>query len=260
MATPEPWNNERMGAVDKHPVKDESTTAAPGTTLLTGLGPLEPAPIEPRSVESRPSGCLGEEHARLVSTQSATVTAAPEKHTATEVPSSSSDAPSIEKPQNPTGSAPEVSKVALKRWPRLGTFLLQFLGLATTFFLFYLNFKPVYWFDIDSNGNYYSPSGTLTSLIQNQFAVPYNDFLKALLLAGKAHEILLAGSLSAVVLHFTRSKLVSRRGLPLGMLSAGNRQWDYLVTRGFIQTILSERVLAAFLVFCAIVSVLVCLH
>lgn len=255
-----------MGAVDKHPVKDESTTAAPGTTLFTGLGPLESAPIEPRSVRSRPFestvgySSLREEHTRPISTQNATITAAPAKHTATEVSSSSSDAPSIEKPQSPTGSAPEVSKVALKRWPRLGTFLLQFLGLATTFVLFYLNFKPVYWFDIDSNGDYYSPSGTLTSLIRNQFAVPYNDFLKALLLAGKAHEILLAGSLSAVVLHFTRSKLLSRRGLPLGMLSAGNRQWDYLVTRGFIQTILSERVLAAFLVFCAIVGVLVCLH
>ena len=199
-------------------------------------------PTEPFRIDSTPPEYTQDKNARIEVTR---------------LPGSSSEGSDIEKFHNRAGPPLETPKVALSRWPKLGTCIVHFVGLAVTFVLFYLNFKPVYWFDVDGFDGSYIPSGIITAWIETYVNIPYNAFLKALLLAGKAHEIALVGSLAAVVLHVTRKKLVTGPGLPLGMLSASNRQLGYFVSREFRQTMLFEKRLALFLVASAVIGVLV---
>jgi hypothetical protein len=170
---------------------------------------------------------------------------------------SSREQSDVEKLHNRTGLSPEKPKVALQQWPGAGFWAMNFVAIALTFILYYLNFKRVYWFDVDGYDGTYVPQGTVTTWIERHFNIPYNTFLKALLLGGKAHEIALVGSLVAVVIHLTRRKLLTGPGLPLGMFPAGNGQLGYLLSREFRKTMLLERKLALFLVSSALISVLV---
>lgn len=124
----------------------------------------------------------------------------------------------------------EKPKVALDR--NLSHFgyrlLIHVISLALTLAVVQLSFRGVYWFDIGS-----SPSNLLAL-----FNIDQNEILNGLQFAAKIHEILIACSLSAIALHFTRFRLIGKHGLPLGLLTSAYNvgSLEYLKSKAFLVT------------------------
>lgn len=78
--------------------------------------------------------------------------------------------------------------------------LVHIVPVAVTFGILQLSFHNYYWADADA---------------RNQRLQ-----LSALQVAAKAHEILILGSLSSMVLHYTRKLMVSPTGISFGLLEA----------------------------------------
>jgi hypothetical protein len=96
--------------------------------------------------------------------------------------------------------------------PLLFSFLWHILPTLATIAIVSLSFSEVYWFDSDSSTDKVPIRGTNISL---------NELLNLLQFVAKIHEILLVGSIGAMVMHRVRVRLLGNDGLPLGMLTGG---------------------------------------
>lgn len=78
-----------------------------------------------------------------------------------------------------------------------------------------LNFRYVYWSDLGGSGQ--------------------NLILDSLQYAAKAHELMMAFSFGAIVLHRVQASLISSEGIPLGLITAPYRITDayYLLSKEF---------------------------
>lgn len=108
----------------------------------------------------------------------------------------------------------EKPNVALERniRPLLLSFLWHILPTLATIALVSLSIWEVFWFDNDSSTDKVPIRGTNISL---------NELLNILQFVAKIHEILLVGSIAAMVMHRVRVRLLGKNGLPLGMLTGG---------------------------------------
>ncbi|KAF2119278.1 hypothetical protein BDV96DRAFT_567297 [Lophiotrema nucula] len=109
----------------------------------------------------------------------------------------------------------EEPKVALNKsiFPLLLSFLIHLVPAASTIAIVQLSFYRVFWFDNDSSTN--------TVPFKRGPKLSLNELLNSLQFVAKIHEILLVGSLSAMVMHRVRNRLMGRHGLPFGLLTAG---------------------------------------
>lgn len=85
----------------------------------------------------------------------------------------------------------------------------------------------IYWFDVEDN-----PTNTVHI---GKLPLGLNEVLNTLQFAAKVHELLMIGSLSAIVLHFVRKFLVGVKGLPFGLLTAGYSvgSTEYIFSKAF---------------------------
>ena len=99
------------------------------------------------------------------------------------------------------------------------------MALGLTIAVLQLSFRNVYFADVGSKG-------LLGSL-------DVNESIKAIQFAAKFHEIFMVASLSAIVAHLTRSCLLGKRGVPLGLVSAPFKvgSMDYIFSREFFGSI-----------------------
>lgn len=113
-----------------------------------------------------------------------------------------------------TNASVEESNVPLET--RLKPFLLSLvvhiLPSATTIGIIQLTFRNVFWFDNDPNSD---------KVHWKSLNISLNELLNGLQFIAKIHEILLVGSLGAMVMHRVRNRLLGKRGLPFGMMTAG---------------------------------------
>lgn len=113
-------------------------------------------------------------------------------------------------------SDPEQPKIALRRhFSALHPFV-HLLPLAATIFVVQLSLRRVYW---DDDGGY-DPR--------------WQTFLQ---FPAKLHEILIVGSLSAIVLHIFRRMLVGIHGIPLGLMVGAYQigSAEYLISKSFVK-------------------------
>ena len=103
----------------------------------------------------------------------------------------------------------EEEKVALSKRILPSKFLIHFVALAATGAVLQLSFRHVYWFD---SGNW---AGKWYFLMLGQ-----DEIMNALQFAAKLHEIFIVGSLTAIVMHIVRRRLLGR-GIPFGLLTSG---------------------------------------
>jgi hypothetical protein len=108
----------------------------------------------------------------------------------------------------------EKPNVALERSikPLLLSFLWHILPTLVTITLVSLSIWEVFWFDSDASTDKVPIRGINISL---------NELLNLLQFVAKIHEILLVGSIAAMVMHRVRVRLLSNDGLPLGLLTGG---------------------------------------
>ncbi|KAF2445225.1 hypothetical protein P171DRAFT_291797 [Karstenula rhodostoma CBS 690.94] len=111
-----------------------------------------------------------------------------------------------------TQKAYEKPNIALERSirPLLISFLWHILPTLATIALVSLSAGEVFWFDNDSSTDKVPIRGINISL---------NELLNLLQFVAKIHEILLVGSLAAMVMHRVRVRLLGNDGLPLGLLT-----------------------------------------
>ena len=111
----------------------------------------------------------------------------------------------------------ERPKTVLEKGLRISKFLIHIIALVATAAVVGVNFATVYGWD----------QGSL-HISDNQA----NNFLQ---FAAKLHEIVIVGSLTAIVMHHIRKRLVSSKGLPFGLLSSGYQvsSAEFLFSRGF---------------------------
>lgn len=103
---------------------------------------------------------------------------------------------------------PEESKVVLRRSFNPLRNVIHLLALVATILVLWLNFSEAYWAD----ENNWQPKWYLFDLNQE-------DTFNFLQFYAKVHEIFVVGSVSAMVLHCVRRKLVGKgRGLPFGLV------------------------------------------
>lgn len=102
---------------------------------------------------------------------------------------------------------------------------LHLVALGLTIAVLQLSFRNVYFADVGSKG-------LLGGL-------DVNESIKAIQFAAKFHEIFMVASLSAIVAHLTRSCLLGKRGVPLGLVSAPFKvgSADYIFSREFFGSI-----------------------
>jgi hypothetical protein len=110
--------------------------------------------------------------------------------------------------------AEETPNVPLERKfkPLLLSFALHLIPSIITVAIVQLSIFNVYWFDNDSESDMIPWSKVKISL---------NELLNLLQFVAKLHEILLVGSLAAMVMHRVRVRLLGKHGLPFGMLVGG---------------------------------------
>jgi hypothetical protein len=108
----------------------------------------------------------------------------------------------------------EKPNVALERsiGPLLLSFLWHVLPTLATIALVSLSIWEVFWFDNDPSTDKVPIQGINISL---------NELLNLLQFVAKIHEILLVGSIAAMVVHRVRVRLLGNHGLPLGLLTGG---------------------------------------
>ena len=102
---------------------------------------------------------------------------------------------------------------------------LHLVALGLTIAVLQLSFRNVYFADVGSRG-------LLGGL-------DVNESIKAIQFAAKFHEIFMVASLAAIVAHLTRSCLLGKRGVPLGLVSAPFKvgSADYIFSREFFGSI-----------------------
>ncbi|KAH7111133.1 hypothetical protein B0J11DRAFT_619970 [Dendryphion nanum] len=110
--------------------------------------------------------------------------------------------------------------------PFLRSLIVHILPVASTIAIVQLTFRDVFWFDNDPDSDAVHWNGPKISL---------NELLNLLQFAAKIHEILLVGSLGAMVMHRVRNRLIGKRGLPFGMVTAGYSvgSAEYLISPAF---------------------------
>ncbi|MCJ1426967.1 hypothetical protein MMC29_004870 [Sticta canariensis] len=115
------------------------------------------------------------------------------------------------------GSNSEEPKIALGRRLRSSKFFIHMIALATTSVVVGVNFANVYGWDQDS------------------LHLPDNQVRNLLQFAAKLHEILIVGSLTSIIMHHIRERLVRSRGLSLGLLSSGYQvsSMEFLFSKSF---------------------------
>ncbi|KAF2973081.1 hypothetical protein GQX73_g655 [Xylaria multiplex] len=129
----------------------------------------------------------------------------------------------------------EKRKVALTRDVKclafLSHFLLHLIPLAATATAVQLSLRQVYWAD----DAMWDSKWYLLNLSQQATM----DFLQ---FAAKLHEILIVASLSAIILHFLRRKLVGKNGLPLGILGGAYQvgSIEYFFSKSFQRPLFSN--------------------
>jgi hypothetical protein len=123
----------------------------------------------------------------------------------------------------------ESAKVALHPSiiPLLVSFIVHIVPAAATIAIAQLSFHDVYWFDQDSSTDQISPF--------RHFTMSLNELLNLIQFVAKIHEILLCMSVGAMVMHRVRVRLISKHGLPLGMLVGGYSvgSAEYLLSAAF---------------------------
>ncbi len=115
-----------------------------------------------------------------------------------------------------TDDSREQPKVALRKKFSILHPLVHLLPLGATIFVVQLSFRGVYW---DDDGGY---------------DIRWQTFLQ---FPAKLHEILIVGSLSAIVLHIFRRMLVGTHGLPLGLMVGAYQigSAEYLISKSFVK-------------------------
>lgn len=110
--------------------------------------------------------------------------------------------------------SPRVSKFFSKFFSK---FLVHFTAFATSVAVVGVNFGTVYGWDQETR---FLPDSQVVNLLQ---------------FAAKLHEILIVVSLTAIVMHHIRKRLVSSKGISFGLLSGGYQvsSLEFLVSRGF---------------------------
>lgn len=124
--------------------------------------------------------------------------------------------------------ANEKPDIALKRSiiPLLISFLVHIIPTISTISVVQLSIFKVYWFDSD-------PESEL--IPWKRVKVSLNELLNLLQFVAKIHEILLVGSLAAMVMHRVRVRLLGKHGLPFGMVVGGYNvgSAEYLLSAAF---------------------------
>ena len=102
---------------------------------------------------------------------------------------------------------------------------LHLVALGLTVAVLQLSFREVYFADVGA----YGLLGGLN----------VNEAIKGIQVAAKFHEIFIVASLAAIVSHLTRSCLLGKRGVPLGLVSAPFKvgSADYIFSREFFGSI-----------------------
>ena len=100
----------------------------------------------------------------------------------------------------------EEPKVVLARHFQWGQSLIHLVAVAITAGLAYLNFAEVYAFDQAAAHTRHVTIAEITNSLQ---------------FAAKIHEIFIVASLSAMLMHVVRRKLLRDKGVPLGLLTSG---------------------------------------
>lgn len=110
--------------------------------------------------------------------------------------------------------------------PFLLSLVVHILPSVATIAIVQLTFRNVFWFDNDPDTDRVHWKGLNLSL---------NELLNLLQFVAKIHEILLVGSLGAMVMHRVRNRLLGKRGLPFGMMTAGYSvgSAEYLLSSAF---------------------------
>ena len=100
-------------------------------------------------------------------------------------------------------------------------YLLQLVALGLTVAVLQLSFRKVYFADVGAKGLL----GGLN----------VEESVKAIQFAAKLHEIFMVASLAAIISHLTRSCLLGKRGVPLGLVSAPFKvsSLDYIFSQEF---------------------------
>ncbi|KAI1750759.1 hypothetical protein F4782DRAFT_508805 [Xylaria castorea] len=143
------------------------------------------------------------------------------------------DAEDRRKP-NPSISV-ENPKVALTRDTKCLAFISHFplhsIPLAATATAVQLTFRQVYWADEAM----WDSKWYLLNL-SHQATIDFLQF------AAKLHEILIVASLSAIILHFLRRKLVGKNGLPFGIMVGAYQvgSVEYLLSKSFRNPLFSS--------------------
>lgn len=120
-------------------------------------------------------------------------------------------------------AVPERPKIAL-RSPFWGvSYILHLVALGLTIAVLQLSFRRVYFADVGAKVG----------------GLQVEESLKAIQFAAKLHEIFMVASLAAIVSHLTRSCLLGKRGVPLGLVSAPFKvgSLDYICSREFFASI-----------------------
>lgn len=119
------------------------------------------------------------------------------------------------------GSTSEIPKTVLEKGLHFSKFVFHILALATTAAVVGVNFATVYGWDEGS-------------LHFKSIAISDNQVNNLLQFAAKLHEILIVGSLTSIVMYQIRKRLISKRGLPFGLLSSGYQvnSIEFLFSRG----------------------------
>jgi hypothetical protein len=129
--------------------------------------------------------------------------------------------------------AEETPNVALER--KFRALILSLLGhvipAILTVAIVLLSVFQVYWFDMDASAD----ASENISWKHRGIGISWNELQNLLQFVAKIHEILLCGSLGAMVLHRVRVRLLSKHGLPFGMLAGGYAVGspEYLLSSAF---------------------------
>jgi len=96
------------------------------------------------------------------------------------------------------GNHDEKTKIALKKTPAhlLLTFLIHLVPILITVGVVLPSFLQVYWFDVEDQ------KSEKVKIFNSRIGL--NEFLNGMQFLAKIHEILMVGSLSAIVLHFAK--------------------------------------------------------
>lgn len=128
------------------------------------------------------------------------------------------------------GRTSEIPKPVLEKGLHFSKFVFHILALATTAAVVGVNIATVYGWDQGS-------------LHIKGIHISDNQVNSLLQFAAKLHEILIVGSLTSIVMYRIRKRLVSKRGLPFGLLSSGYQvsSTEFLFSRGLWSAFTTDR-------------------